>query len=325
MSSVTPAPRAAIVFNPVKVDEARLRRVVAAEEKRTTWAPSLWLSTQKDEPGQLAARRARDEGVSVVIAAGGDGTVRAVAEELRGGDIPLALAPAGTGNLLARNLRLTLNDLDHSIRVAFAGSDRRIDIATSLLRREDGSTASHAFLVMAGIGLDAQMATGTNEDLKGRIGWLAYADPIARSVLSNQQFGMRYRLDEHRQRSMRAHTVIVGNCGTLTANILLLPEAVVDDGLLDVVVMRPPKPSGWARIGSRLALNRFLHRTRGGRWILKTTPELDSLQYAQATSMEAWFEAPQDVELDGDSFGAAIGVTLRVEADGLLIRVPNEL
>ncbi len=78
---------------------------------------------------------------------------------------------------------------------------------------------------MAGIGLDASMAADTNAWVRKRFGWVAYSDPIARSVIGNRQIPIRYTLDDGPARSMRAHTIIVGNCGTLTASVLLLPRA----------------------------------------------------------------------------------------------------
>ena len=60
---------------------------------------------------------------------------------------------------------------------------------------------------------------------KKHLGWLAYVTPIARSVIVNRLFHLDYRVDQNRVRSSRAHTVIVGNCGTLTGNMLLIPSA----------------------------------------------------------------------------------------------------
>ena len=97
-------PRLGVVVNPVKVELKELRRTVAAAEKDHGWAESLWLETSVDDPGQGVARDAVDAGVTAVLVAGGDGTVRAVSEGLVDSGMPMVLMPAGTGNLLARNL-----------------------------------------------------------------------------------------------------------------------------------------------------------------------------------------------------------------------------
>jgi hypothetical protein len=107
------------------------------------------------------------------------------------------------------------------------------------LEDEAGKRTRQVFLVMAGIGLDVQMAQETSALAKRHLGWLAYVSPIAQSIIRNRLFSVQYRVDGGRSRSARAHTIIVGNCGTLTGSMLLLPAAKVDDGVLDVVMLRP--------------------------------------------------------------------------------------
>lgn len=316
--------RAAVVFNPVKVPVETLREAVTAAEHQHGWARTAWFETAEGDSGASAARDALEVTPDVVLVAGGDGTVRAVAEVIHRSRVPLALLPAGTGNLLARNLHLTLADLPHAVDTAFTGTDRQIDIAFAATRAPDRGVLRQAFIVMAGIGLDANMAENTNSALKKRIGWLAYVDPIARSIVGNKQLHLHYRIDGGRTRSIRAHTVIAGNCGTLTANILLLPDAVVDDGLLDVIVLRPKGFIGWARIGSRLATNGLFHRSRSGRWLMRRTPELKALNYVQARRFDVRFNTPQLLQLDGDSIGVVDEVALTVLHEGLTLRVPQE-
>jgi diacylglycerol kinase family enzyme len=174
---------------------------------------------------------------------------------------------------------------------------------------------------MAGIGLDARMAADTNPRLKKRIGWLAYSDPIARSILGNQQFDLVYSLDDRPEVHTRAHTVIVGNSGSLTAGLLLLPAAVVDDGLLDAVILRPGGGAGWTNIGYRLTFNRALHRTGLGRFVGRLTPEPRAIRYAQARKLWARFPEPQQIQLDGDSNGLVAAVTLTIQPHALTLHV----
>jgi len=318
-----PTGRAVVIVNPVKTDSTHLRSVVAAEEKSAGWLPSVWFETTVDDPGHLAARAALEHSPTVVIIVGGDGTIRAVAQELSASAVPLAIIPAGTGNLLARTLGL-MSDVHTSVRTAFTGAVRAIDVGFAELEFADGRVSKHVFLVMTGVGLDARMAADTNLALKKRIGWLAYTDPIGRSVLGNEQFSMRYRVNGERERLVQAHTVIVGNCGTLTAGILLLPDAKIDDGLLDVVLLRPKGFWQWLRVGTRLGFGGILNRTRGGRVILRAAPGLRAMQYVQARELRAWFDEPQRIQLDGDSFGVVTAATITVRHHGLHVRVPHE-
>ena len=100
----------------------------------------------------------------LVIAAGGDGTVRIVADGLAHSGIPMGLIPAGTGNLLARNLDVPLNELD-AIEVALDGHTRAID----LIRITVDDRPPEHFAVMAGIGVDAMIMDETVDGLKDKV------------------------------------------------------------------------------------------------------------------------------------------------------------
>lgn len=311
-----------MVFNPAKVNTQRLRDQVAAREKSLGWGPSTWHETSAADDGRGAAQDAAAHHPDVVLVAGGDGTLRVAAEELAPTGIPIALIPVGTGNLFARNLHLPLNNLPLAVRTAFEGTDRRVDIGEATLTLEDGGVQIHAFLVMAGVGLDANMAANTNARVKKRLGWVAYSDPIARSVFGNHQFTLRYGLDDQPEQEMKAHTVIVGNCGTLTAGLLLLPDAVIDDGILNAVAFRPKGGAGWTKIGYGLALNRFFHRTRFGRVLDLFLPTSRTLRYTSGRRLTVRFDVPEQIQLDGDPFGKVSGAVLEVRHRGLAIRTP---
>ena len=168
--------RAAIVFNPTKFDDlSLLRRRVEAEVRAARWKPTLWLETTVDDPGHEPARRALAAGVDLVLVAGGDGTVRAVSSELAGTGTPMALLPSGTGNLLARNLGVPL-DTDAALSLALHGRAGAIDVVRCETDGPDGDgPLTQRFVVMAGIGLDAQIMEDTSDDLKKVIRSGAYA------------------------------------------------------------------------------------------------------------------------------------------------------
>jgi len=313
--------RAAVVYNPVKVDGDELRRAIAAEPAAADWDETVWFETSVEDPGGGQAKAALDAGADMVIAAGGDGTIRAVAEVLGGTSTSLALLPSGTGNLLARNLDLTLDDLANSINVAFAGADRRIDLAWAELGREDGSTDRAAYLVMAGFGLDAKMLSNTDEELKAKMGWLAYVAAIRTALRDENRMRMRYRLDRHRIRALSAHTLIIGNCGSLPANILLLPTAAIDDGRFEAVFLRPESAWGWTQImGKVIWENGVLRRTRWGRKFVGR--DVDALRYVKGRRLEVVLSRPEEIELDGDGFGRASALRTWIDAGGLIVRVP---
>ncbi len=311
------------MYNPIKVDLAALKRTVEAAEREAGWAKTLWYETSVEDPGGAVTREALAAGADVVMAAGGDGTIRAVAEALRNSGVPIGLLPSGTGNLLARNLKLTLDNVEESVRTAFTGDDRRIDLGVATLQRENGTRDQHIFLVMAGMGLDAKMIANTSDELKAKVGWLAYVDAIVRSLRDSNALRMRFTLDDNGPRTLRAHTILIGNCGSLPANILLLPDAAVDDGEFDIVALRPEGLFGWVQIWVKIVWeNGVLRRSSVGRKIMGMTKEVRTLRYMKGKELVVRLDRPEDVELDGDSFGNASAMRVRVDHLGLTVKVP---
>ncbi|KQQ09996.1 diacylglycerol/lipid kinase family protein [Rathayibacter sp. Leaf296] len=315
--------RAALVYNPVKVDLDSVKAAVSRAEQAAGWAGTLWLETSVEDPGVGQTREAIEAGVDMVIAAGGDGTVRVVAEALHGSGIALGLLPSGTGNLLARNLNLTLDDIDNALTVAFSGADRAIDIGMIDIETDHGRDR-RAYVVMAGLGIDAKMLANTDDDLKKRAGWLAYVDALRKALLDKNQLEFRYRLDGSKVRKVRAHTIIVGNCGALPANILLLPDAAVDDGEFDIVLLRPEGFFGWAQIIFKVVWENGVLRRSGvvGQKLMGLTKEVSALRYVKGRELVVRLEKAQEIELDGDPFGSTSAFRTWIEPGGLTVRVP---
>ncbi|HXH34059.1 MAG TPA: diacylglycerol kinase family protein [Plantibacter sp.] len=314
---------AAVIYNPVKVDVDVLREAVERSASDAGWGESLWFETTPEDVGQGVTAEAIAAGVDLVLAAGGDGTVRAVSEALRGSGVPLALLPSGTGNLLARNLDLTLNDLPGSVVTAFTGEDKLIDLGVIDIERADRTRDRHVFVVMAGMGIDAKMIKNTDDDLKAKAGWAAYVDAIVKSLRDPDELHMRFRIDDEEATRATVHTVIIGNCGSLPANILLLPDAVVDDGLFDLMFMRPGGLLGWIRIWAKVTwVNGVLRRTKAGQALAGRSKDDKELQYGTAKRFVARLSKPEEIELDGDGFGKATAINAWIEPGALTVRVP---
>jgi len=319
----------AIVYHPEKVRFDALRRAVEQTESEGGWAPTRWYETTVQDPGPGFVRQALADGCDVVAAAGGDGTVRAVAETLRGTGIPIALIPQGTGNLLARNLGLPLVGtaaLDSAVRVAFGEHERRIDMGIAVVTRADGSVEEHGFLVVAGIGLDAAMIQNTPPELKRRIGWLAYFGGIARSIPSAERFRVHFRLDRGPARSLVAHSVVAANCGVVGPGLTMAPEAAIDDGLLDVAAIRPRSALGWLRISSMVVIdNGILRRTTIGRRIADRRSEsVRDVVYEQTASARLLVNGPIAFEVDGDELGEIVGAHVWVDPRSLRVKALSQ-
>jgi len=320
-----PDKRVAVIFNPIKVDVDALRAAVEAAERDSGWGPSHWFETKVDDAGQGPARQAVAAGAACVLTAGGDGTVRAVAEALVDTGMPMALMPAGTGNLLARNLGIAVNRMPEAVATAFVGRDEAIDVGLAEIARDDGSVESHAFVVMIGIGLDAKMISATNPKLKKRVGWLAYVEAIARIARDVDAVKLRYSLDGSQERSTTVHTLLVGNCGTLPGGVIILPDAQVDDGLLDVVAMRPKNLWGWMRVSYAVVWeNGVLQRSKIGKRIMAADKSVRALRYFQGRRMTLTFERPEEFEIDGEEMGLVTRLDIRVAPASLIVRVPRD-
>lgn len=317
--------RLAVVVNPTKFDDLdEVRRRITAVCTENGWAEPLWLETTEEDPGLGQAADAVDQGAEIVCALGGDGTVRAVATSLVGTDVPLGLLPAGTGNLLARNLGLPISSIEDSLEVVLTGRTRRIDVGLVRLLPDPVSPGAlrgdkeseedptdprqkdeEVFLVMTGIGMDAEVMANTDEKVKGVLGWPAY---VVAGVLRLWKRGFRVRLagSGSRAKGRHARSVVVGNCGTLQGNFELMPDAELDDGRLDVVVMSPTGVFGWLAV--LLAL--VTRNARGHRSVTR----MSGTTFAVATGERV------EAQIDGEPMGAQYGMRVRVLPGALGVR-----
>ncbi|MET0859969.1 MAG: diacylglycerol kinase family protein, partial [Microbacterium sp.] len=280
--------------------------------------------TTVDDLGDEVTRQALKEGVDAVPVAGGDGTVRAVAEAMSGSGVRLAIVPSGTGNLLARNLFLPIGNPTAMVRATFHGDTHPIDVGFARFHRPDGSTEERAFVVMGGMGLDAAMIANTSGDLKKRVGWIAYVDGAARSLATAKPFRIAYQIPERRLHSARVQSILIANCGSLPAGLELIPEASVADGELDVVIFQPKNALGWVLVWRRVAWdNSFLRRFRAGRRVLSLRTKDNSVLYSRGDGIDIATQDPQPVQLDGDEFGQAVRMRCRIVPGGLVTMIPK--
>jgi YegS/Rv2252/BmrU family lipid kinase len=257
-----------------------------------------FLVTEKAEAGIAAANSAALDGVDLVVAVGGDGTVRGCAEGLAATGVPLGVVPHGTANLLARTLRIPGHPRAAlAVALARGGVDRVIDLAVA---------DEVPFTAMAGMGLDASVVAGTR--LKHQFGWLAYA--VSGAVhLSLPPARFSIRLDDGAPVEREARSVVVGNSGLLPGGFSLLPDARLDDGMLDVGVLAPRGPLGWTRLATRVLANsrrqdRMLERFRARRVEITTSALLPR-------------------EVDGELVTAGHSLTVTVKPGALTVRMPR--
>ncbi|KNC18734.1 diacylglycerol kinase [Arthrobacter sp. RIT-PI-e] len=300
--------RVALVVNPTKLQAHTTRALVERACSDAGWELPLVLETTAEDPGTGQAVRALDAGADLVLAAGGDGTVRAVAQALAHRPAALGLLPLGTGNLLVRNLGLPYHDVAGCLRVALHGHERRIDMARISLRDERTQvTNEQPFLVMGGLGFDASVMADARPDLKEKYGWLAYSEAGVRH-LPGRRRRITISLDGGPPQSRKVRSVLLANCGKLPAGVDFVPDAVIDDGHLDVVVLSPRSLLGWTWMAAKILL-----RHPGG------TPVIS---YYRAREVTVWSGDPIDTQVDGDPSGSMSSLTARVDPGALMVRVP---
>ena len=302
-SNTTQEKRAAVVINPVKAPGDSFKADFFQLCAVTGWAEPLWLETTEEDPGIGQARQALEARVDVVIAAGGDGTVRTVASVLAGTDMAMGLLPLGTGNLLARNLGLDVTDPLNAAQSALSGSESKIDVVKAVL---DHGKQEQIFLVAAGVGYDAAIMGDTNDELKDRVGWLAYVEAGIRK-LPGKPVRATITIDGKHPIHRKMRSVMVGNCGKLMGDVQIFPDALFTDGILDLLVLAPRGRFGWLSVVAGV--------------FGKGNSKNKSVQSYSGNSAVIELDSPQEFQLDGDPLGEVSHLKVSVEPKALTIRM----
>lgn len=298
------------------MDLPRLRRSVTRAARLAGWGPTEWVATEAHDGGAGALREAIVRvDPDVVLAAGGDGTVSMAAAALSGGHVPLAVVPVGTTNLFARAVGVPSRRPYRGASRAFsAGASARVDLGRFRATLADGSVVERPFTVMIGAGIDAAMVADTHPAGKERFGWLGYLQGISASILRNERFGAEIALDGGAAAAERAHTVVVANGGLLPAGLVFVPGAVVDDGALDVMVLRPRSLVSWARLAGWFVASTVRAPAGVGRRLAGSAVTVSRSQRVDVT-----FAAPERAEADGEELGAVSRLEAWIEPGALRI------
>ena len=171
----------------------------------------------------------------------------------------------------------------------------------------DGFEPTH-FMVMAGMGFDAAMMEGVNEEVKKKVGWVAYVISGLKSLMF-PAVRIDISIDGGEFTRHRARTVVVGNVGYLQAGMPLLPDAVIDDGLLDVVILHPKRFLSWIPLAVRVLAKR------------RRTDELINRMTGRTIELRAHTDTPR--QLDGDSIGSGRELRMECIPGRCLVRVPR--
>jgi diacylglycerol kinase (ATP) len=299
----------AIVHNEQKASPELLAELRGALEQ-AGFGGARWYGVAKGSRATRATKRALEEGADVVLAAGGDGTVRACAHALAGTGAALAVVPAGTANLFATALDLP-SDPAEIAELLVAGDPAMLDL---------GSCNHQRFAVMAGTGYDAALMRAVDDGEKDRFGMSAYLWEGIREARRRRPLDVRVAVDGARWYNGPATCVLVGNLGKLKAGVVAFPDASPTDGVLEVGVLSAASLRDWARVAGRLVVRRpaaspFVHMARGARIDVVWAPKGTRAQKARGQRTP--------FELDGGAKGTARKLTFRCEPRALRVLVPR--
>ncbi len=292
--------RVHVVINPAAgQDEAILNTLNDVfAQAGVTWSVSV---TQAYGDAERQAHEAIDNGADVIAAYGGDGTVMEVANGLIGADIPLAILPGGTGNVLSTELGIPgdlasaaylITDKSHQIR--------RVDM---------GQCNDHKFLMRAAMGFDAQRVNLTSRELRDQYGRLAYFIAALKAVPESKTVRYHFTLDGE-EIETEGFTCLIANAGSLgLPGLSLAPDISISDGLLDIFCLRGLDLASLSALAKSVA-NQPLDPEHLGRW-----------QVREATLVS---DPPQPVVGDGESWGET-PVTIKVLPGAIRVIIPAQV
>ncbi|MRS11608.1 MAG: diacylglycerol kinase [Actinobacteria bacterium] len=233
-----------------------------------------------------------------VVAAGGDGTVSAVAYALRDTGIPVLAYPAGTANLLARNLRLPVDPIDLAV-ATIAGRTVTIDLGELTLPARDGRTGRRrGFSIAAGAGFDAKLIEAA-QPLKASLGEGAYIIGAMQNLVPTvSKFTLTL---DGKVVETEGIAVMLMNLARIQFDLAVTHGSDAQDGLLEVVIVKPASPAAllptvWAALLDRLTEH----------------PKRPGLEIHTASAVEVVAQPRLPIEYDGEMLDATTPFSARV-------------
>jgi diacylglycerol kinase (ATP) len=282
-----------VILNPAARGERAQRWRARVEE--ITRGSTICATTCSGEAESLA-RYAAAEGFQTIVAAGGDGTINEVVNGLAGTDVALGLLPLGTMNVFATELRLPSHNLGRCWQIIRNRHSRLIDLPVA--------NGKH-FVQLAGIGLDAQVVKETSRAFKKNFGPLSYLISAAQIAARTPP---RLTIESDDAVAQEASFVLVGNGRLYGGPFPFFKHALIDDGLLDVILF---KQLGY------LEIIKYLQNV-----VFTSDITLPEVEYFQTRRLTIRSEENVPVELDGELVGEC-PVEFAIEERSLRVLVPS--
>jgi YegS/Rv2252/BmrU family lipid kinase len=291
-----------LIFNPVsgqgnaEQELASIASILSAEFDLKVYQTTPAINA-KDLAIQAVAQQA-----DLVIAAGGDGTVSAVAGQLLETGIPLGVIARGTANAFANALSIP-TDVQNACQTILAGNTQAVDVAIC---------NGHPMLLLAGIGLEANAIAAADREVKDRFGVLAYIMAGIQQLQEIETFAVTIETED-RILKCQASAITVANAAPPTSILAQGPDEIVyNDGLLDITIFAPTNTLD-AAIASYHLLRSALE---------SNVAKCDHVGYFRTHAVRITTDPPQKVVVDGELIDADI-VEVRTVSLGLQLFVPG--
>ncbi len=282
-----------VILNPA-ARGTRASRLLSQVESITRGA--ILHATSESGDAEVLARHAVAEGYGKIVAAGGDGTINEIVNGIAGKDVALGLLPLGTMNVFATELGLPANDLKRCWEIIQNNQVRPVDLPSA--------NGKH-FVQLAGVGLDAQAVKETSHAFKRSFGPLSYM--ISAAQIASRP-PPRLKIESADAQTEEGSFVLIGNGRLYGGRFPFFKQAVIDDGLLDVVVFK--------RL-NYMEIIRYLQN-------VIFTPQISSpeVEYFQTRRVRVTSDESVPVEIDGELIGNC-PVEFRIQAGGLHVLAPT--
>ncbi len=275
-----------------------LEQVMGAHD--ATWSTE---TTQRDGDGKRFAQEAVRAGVDLVVAYGGDGTVKDVMNGLIGSKVPLAIVPGGTGNALAHQLNIPM-DLTEALALLFGGSTlQSVDVGKAA--QDSQPDRPGYFMLRAGVGLVTEIVDEASREDKDKFGNLAYVIASLKSLANADPLTFDLTIDGQEVEGQGLACMVANSAavGSGLGGFQFAPDVSFCDGLLDVFIFDGSFKSILEAVGSNIKLTSFS-------------------QHWQCREVRLRVQPPRPVVIDGEEFGTT-PVTISVLPQAVQILVPD--
>jgi diacylglycerol kinase (ATP) len=289
-----------VIVNPISgtKDKSVVKRLIEEKLDKNKYDVCL-VETQYAGHAEKIAAEERDKGTDMVIAVGGDGTVNEVGRALVNSQTAMGIIPCGSGNGLARHLRIPMN-VEKAIDIINKGDDLLIDY---------GKINNLPFFCTCGVGFDAHISMEFAK--RGTRGLLTYIKTTVSEFFKYKPKDYILKIGENSEIHCRSFLITVANASQYGNNAFIAPKALITDGLLDVIILSPFP----IYLVPGLAVRLFTKAMEGSAHITKFSCEHISIHREESGS----------VHFDGEPYDMGKDIDIEICKRGLKVLIPHFL